>query len=134
MKFSLLALASVASAGTVNLGPNPFPQDNNAKDDGKIHIDLYTESDCDDCRMKMMTSYLPAIDTPGFFDMADIRINPYGNTFEDYDSVKDMYYYECQHGDNECEWNTLQACALHYQTNFKQTFDFLGCTMSGDDF
>ena len=91
MKFNLLiaALASTVAADDEDMpdiGLNPFPEyDNLVQNDGKVHIDIYYESLCSGCRMKMDKSYLPAINTPGFFDMADIRIFPFGNTNEYYD-------------------------------------------------
>lgn len=89
MKFYLFAaLASAVAANDMpDIGPNPFPEYSNfVENDGKLHIDIYYESLCQGCRDKMENSYLPAVNTPGFFDMADVRFFPFGGTEEYYDN------------------------------------------------
>ena len=117
MYFLLLSMAAAAGVIEPHFAKDfvYFPQEKNlVKNDGKVHVDIYYESLCEGCRIKMKNSYLPAINTPGFFDMADIRVYPFGNTNEWYNETTGLYDYECQHGNKECKWNTLQVCALHF--------------------
>jgi interferon gamma-inducible protein 30 len=85
-------------------------------DDSKMKIDLYYESQCPACRAQVTTNFMKAINTPGFVDMADITLHPYGNARESA-GTDGQWNFQCQHGEVECQWNLLEACALDYNQN-----------------
>ena len=75
----------------------------------KIQVELYYESQCPGCRQAINTSFLTAMKTEGFFDMAEVKLYPYGNARETQSG--DEYHFSCQHGKAECDWNMVEACA-----------------------
>ena len=104
----------------------PLMISNYAQD--KIRIEAFTESLCPDCIHFLETSVAQAIKAPGFFDMAELVIYPYGNAYEK--QVGDKWVYTCQHGTFECQGNSLENCAKKYfeEANF---FNWLIC-VEGD--
>lgn len=62
--------------------------------------------------------------TQGIYDLADIRIIPFGNG--NIDKYGRDYDFNCQNGVKECIGNILYQCAL---TNYFETasFPFIAC-------
>ena len=100
--------------------------------DEKVQIDLYYESQCPACRDQVTRNFKTAMNTPGFLDMADVRLHPYGNARETLKS-DNTWAFSCQHGEAECQYNYMETCALNYQTNWLQTFNFIAC-VEGQDY
>ena len=46
-------------------------------------------------------------------NLAYIKLMPYGNAKETYDSSTNKYLFTCQHGDNECYGNLISTCSLN---------------------
>ena len=73
--------------------------------------------------------------TPGFYDMADIKLVPYGNARETAGS-NGQWNFACQHGEVECQWNLLEACALDYNQggirNHFLSLNFVACIEKED--
>jgi len=61
---------------------------------------------CPGCSIVISTQVKKAISQPGFFDMVDLTLLPYGNAVKEGSEVK------CQHGPVECLGNKLEACGL----------------------
>ena len=78
----------------------------------KIRIEAYTESLCMDCMNFIKSSLAEAIRTPGFFDMADVIVYPYGNAYQK--QAIGEWIFTCQHGEIECYGNTVENCAKKY--------------------
>ena len=76
----------------------------------KVQVELYYESQCPGCRQTINTSFKSALETEGFFDMAEVKLYPYGNAKTTEVSLG-KYSYTCQHGEAECHWNMVEACA-----------------------
>jgi interferon, gamma-inducible protein 30 len=65
--------------------------------------------------------------TDNFLDMADIQLFPYGNAHEVQTIPDDKWKFQCQHGDTECGWNMVEACAKEHLTCPHCTFSFIEC-------
>ena len=65
--------------------------------------------------------------------MATVNLFPYGNAHESQEP-SGGWTFRCQHGDSECHYNLIDACAIHYQeTNtFPNTFGFVNCIEIND--
>ena len=78
---------------------------------------------------------MKAIKTPGFVDMADINLHPYGNAQETAGS-DGQWNFRCQHGEVECGYNLLEACVLDYNQggvkNSWVSFHMVACLESND--
>ena len=105
----------------------------------KIQVELYYESLCPGCRQAINTSFMTALKTEGFFDMAEVKLYPYGNALESIDTYGDLYHFSCQHGKVECDWNMVEACAqAHISCPYQQGL-FIECiegvvSASGTDY
>lgn len=53
--------------------------------DTKVVIDLYYESQCPACRSQVTGNFKRAMETPGFLNMAEVNLYPYGNARESAD-------------------------------------------------
>ena len=78
----------------------------------RLQISLFTESLCPYCIQVLTTSVANAVNAPGFFDMVDFQIYPYGNAREI--QLGSNWTFTCQHGPNECYGNSLENCAKVY--------------------
>jgi len=85
---------------------------NEIVNDDKIVIEMYTESLCPDCIAFLKNSFSKAINTLNFFDIAELKLYPYGNAKES--EASGLYQYTCQHGKNECFGNLIEVCALQH--------------------
>ena len=78
---------------------------------------------------------MTALKTPGFLEMADINLVPYGNAHETA-GADGQWTFNCQHGVVECQWNLLEACVLDYnQGGYKNpvvSFHFIACIEKND--
>ena len=59
--------------------------------------------------------------------MAEINMHPYGNAHEVQTVPDDKWKFSCQHGDIECGWNMVEACATEHLTCPHCTFEFIEC-------
>ena len=78
----------------------------------KIKIEVFTESLCPDCIRFLESGVGQAIKAPGFFDMVELIIYPYGNAYER--KVGNEWIFTCQHGTVECYGNSMENCAKKY--------------------
>ena len=69
-------------------------------------------------------SFKEALNTEGFEEICDFKINPYGHAT--YEKHEDHYNFECQHEENECYGNTMEVCANHYYSK-KEASHFVVC-------
>ena len=69
----------------------------------KVKVELYYESLCPYSEAIITGSFQTAFSTPGFLDMADVLLVPYGNAHET--PSGDSWTYTCQHGEYECLYN-----------------------------
>ncbi|XP_075877165.1 gamma-interferon-inducible lysosomal thiol reductase [Nelusetta ayraudi] len=91
-----------------------------------VEVALYYESLCPGCRM-----YLTQILLPTWIMLQDIMtvsLVPYGNAQEKAGVKK--YIFECQHGEQECLGNMIEACLLNTSS---QAFSIIYCMESSSD-
>jgi len=59
--------------------------------------------------------------------MCDLNLWPYGNAHEKKAHLKDEWIFTCQHGADECTFNTLEACALNLIDDKLTALKFVVC-------
>jgi hypothetical protein len=108
------------------------------KANDKIAIDLYYESQCPGCREQVTSNFKTALATPGFTDMAEVTLHPYGNARETA-GADGQWNFQCQHGAAECVYNQMEVCAQNYNANIistgdmkMQSFNFIACIEGND--
>lgn len=74
-----------------------------------VKVELYYESLCPGCRSFIASMLYPTSVLLG--DIMDVSLVPYGNAQEKYDGEK--YIFTCQHGQEECMGNMIEACVLN---------------------
>jgi len=70
----------------------------------KVKIGFYMESMCPGCKYYTKNVLGKLMEKPEFVSMVDFELYPYGNGQLAGDSIS------CQHGEKECEGNTILAC------------------------
>ena len=111
--FALLALMGMASAAN-----------------DKVKIDLYYESECPACKTMITSSFDVAFKADGFLNMAEVNLMPYGNAHESKDG--DSWDFTCQHGEVECQYNLVEACAVNLIKCPYMKYEFLNCVENKD--
>uniref|UniRef100_A0A3B4AWF1 Gamma-interferon-inducible lysosomal thiol reductase n=1 Tax=Periophthalmus magnuspinnatus TaxID=409849 RepID=A0A3B4AWF1_9GOBI len=74
-----------------------------------VKVELYYESLCPACRNFIGSILYPTFVLLG--DIMDLTLVPYGNAQESFDGGK--YIFKCQHGEQECLGNMIEACMLN---------------------
>ncbi|XP_034469051.1 LOW QUALITY PROTEIN: gamma-interferon-inducible lysosomal thiol reductase [Hippoglossus hippoglossus] len=74
-----------------------------------VVVGLYYESLCPGCRMFLVNTLLPTWVL--LSDIMTLTLVPYGNAVEKPDGQK--YTFECQHGEQECLGNMIEACLMN---------------------
>uniref|UniRef100_A0A8C6TY26 Gamma-interferon-inducible lysosomal thiol reductase n=1 Tax=Neogobius melanostomus TaxID=47308 RepID=A0A8C6TY26_9GOBI len=75
----------------------------------RLPVYVYSESLCPDCRGYITNMLYPSSVLLG--DIMDLTVVPYGNAQESFDGQR--YVFTCQHGEQECLGNMIQACLLN---------------------
>ena len=96
----------------------------------KVKVELYYESLCPYCQADITGSFAEAFATPGFLDMADVVMIPYGNAHE-YPNGN-SWTFTCQHGTDECVYNEIEACSIKYVSDPLTSFNFINCVESNN--
>ena len=96
----------------------------------KVQVALYYESLCPYCQDTITGSFANAFATPGFLDMADVLLVPYGNAHEA--ASGDSWTFTCQHGVDECAYNQIESCSNFYIADPITAFNFINCVESND--
>ena len=96
----------------------------------KVRVELYFESLCPYCQSDITGSFADAFATPGFLDMADVIMIPYGNAHEYRDGTS--WTFTCQHGVDECAYNEIECCSNKYVSDPLTAFNFINCVESND--
>lgn len=74
-----------------------------------VKVGLYYESLCPGCQSFITSMLYPTSVLLG--DIMDLTLVPYGNAQETFDGKK--YIFTCQHGEQECVGNMIEACLLN---------------------
>ncbi|KAI3911522.1 hypothetical protein MKW98_010409 [Papaver atlanticum] len=73
----------------------------------KVSLSLYYQTLCFGCSQFIVLE-LPKIFKNGFIDIVDLNLVPYGNA-----NILKNGTIICQHGPDECFFNTVEACAIN---------------------
>lgn len=76
----------------------------------------------------MKTDLFRAVNSPGFLDMVELTIVPFGNAH-----ANGQGGYQCQHGPQECEGNRWEQCAISHYPATRQHFTFYHCMEQAGD-
>ncbi|XP_041659823.1 gamma-interferon-inducible lysosomal thiol reductase [Cheilinus undulatus] len=94
--------------------------------ESKVEVALYYESLCPGCRLFLTEMLFPTWLLLN--DIMSVTLVPYGNAEETFDGHK--YIYECQHGEEECLGNFIEACLLNMT---KAALPIIFCMESSTD-
>ncbi|CAL1579210.1 unnamed protein product [Knipowitschia caucasica] len=74
-----------------------------------VKVEVFYETLCPDCIDFMTHMLYPS--SVLLRDVLDLTVVPYGNARESFDGQR--YIFSCQHGEQECLGNMIQACVLN---------------------
>ncbi|XP_014285171.1 gamma-interferon-inducible lysosomal thiol reductase isoform X3 [Halyomorpha halys] len=92
-----------------------------------VSVTLYYETLCPGCRLFIPNQLYPAYtdtkyDYPSL--ISKLTLVPYGWAYVLNATTHD---YQCQHGEEECQGNKLQGCALKYIPDALTTLEYFAC-------
>ncbi|KAF5821709.1 putative gamma interferon inducible lysosomal thiol reductase GILT [Helianthus annuus] len=87
----------------------------------KVQVKVYYESLCPYCE-NFIVNYLIDVFSEGIDAIADVHLFPYGNA-----KVNSNGNITCQHGEEECFFNTVEACAINTWPDVHDHFPFVYC-------
>ena len=90
-----------------------------------LKIEVMIESLCPDCMNFIESSFKSYHKLPGNDKIATVLLYPFGNAQENL--VNSKWQFDCQHGENECYGNTIQACAIK-KFDMKKSNEFMICS------
>ncbi|AEE83207.1 putative protein [Arabidopsis thaliana] len=91
---------------------------------GKVKLNLYYESLCPGCQ-EFIVDDLGKIFDYDLYTITDLKLFPFGNA-----ELSDNLTVTCQHGEEECKLNALEACALRTWPDQKSQYSFIRCVES----
>nr|ALB00669.1 GILT-2 [Anguilla japonica] len=95
--------------------------------ESSVEVGLYYESLCPGCRQFLTQQLFPTWVMLG--DIMNVQLVPYGNAQESFDGKK--YKFTCQHGEEECLGNMIEACVLNMTGS--AAFPIIFCMESAAD-
>ncbi|KFK23481.1 hypothetical protein AALP_AAs46213U000100 [Arabis alpina] len=87
----------------------------------KVKLNLYYESLCPYCQEFIVDDLVKLFDTD-LHTITDLNLVPFGNAH-----VSDDLTVTCQHGEEECKLNALEACAINTWPNPKLHYRYIRC-------
>ncbi|KAG5042303.1 hypothetical protein JHK87_006218 [Glycine soja] len=87
----------------------------------KVTVSLYYESLCPYCA-DFIVNHLVRLFQTGLISIVNLRLVPWGNAWIAPDGTV-----VCQHGDDECFLNTIEACAITIYPDVVQHFRYVRC-------
>ncbi|KAK8453965.1 hypothetical protein SEVIR_5G372200v4 [Setaria viridis] len=88
---------------------------------GRVTVSVYYETLCPFCSAFVVND-LARIFNNGVSSIADLRLVPFGNGRVSADGS-----ITCQHGEDECQLNAIEACVIRLWPNAEQHFPFIHC-------
>ncbi|ESQ56452.1 hypothetical protein EUTSA_v10026151mg [Eutrema salsugineum] len=92
-----------------------------AGESDKVKLNLYYESLCPYCQ-KFIADELVKIFNSDLHTITDLNLIPFGNA-----RVSDDMTVTCQHGEEECKLNAIEACAISTWPDPKMHYWFIRC-------
>ncbi|WVZ68337.1 hypothetical protein U9M48_017293 [Paspalum notatum var. saurae] len=87
----------------------------------RVPVSVYYETLCPFCSAFVVND-LARIFRDGVSSIADLRLVPFGNGRVSADGT-----ITCQHGEDECRLNAIEACVIRLWPNAEQHFPFIHC-------
>ncbi|KAG8078358.1 hypothetical protein GUJ93_ZPchr0007g6067 [Zizania palustris] len=87
----------------------------------RVSVSVYYETLCPFCS-GFVVNDLPRIFRDGLSSIADLRLVPFGNG-----RVSPNGSITCQHGEEECQLNSIEACAIRLWPDAQHYFPFIHC-------
>ncbi|MCD9644713.1 hypothetical protein HAX54_033134 [Datura stramonium] len=87
----------------------------------KVNLSLYYESLCPYCADFIVNQLVKVLETD-LGSIVNLRLVPWGNT-----QIAPNSSWICQHGTDECQLNTVEACAIKVWSNLEMNFKFISC-------
>ncbi|XP_076322193.1 gamma-interferon-inducible lysosomal thiol reductase-like isoform X1 [Tachypleus tridentatus] len=94
-----------------------------------VHLGLYYESLCPDCRQFIVKQLWPTYSELSV--ILNLTLVPFGNAKVTKDG--DKWKFTCQHGPKECYSNIIQTCGLFYITTMKTSLNFIKCISADEE-
>ncbi|XP_060068154.1 gamma-interferon-inducible lysosomal thiol reductase-like [Ylistrum balloti] len=89
-----------------------------------VDFTLYYETLCPDCQNFYQKQLYPTYKAVGA--IMNITLVPFGNAHEKKSSAG-KWQFQCQHGEQECIGNIIDACTINIVKNFTVYFPFIYC-------
>ncbi|KAM5560518.1 gamma-interferon-responsive lysosomal thiol protein-like [Rosa sericea] len=86
-----------------------------------VSVTLYYETLCPYCA-DFIVNHLAKIFQNGLIPIVNLRMVPWGNAWLNSDGS-----FACQHGTDECLFNTIEACTITIYPNVNRHFTFIHC-------
>ncbi|EOA17829.1 hypothetical protein CARUB_v10006230mg [Capsella rubella] len=86
-----------------------------------VKLNLYYESLCPGCQ-DFIVHYLVKVFDSDLYTITDVKLVPFGNA-----KVSKNLTVTCQHGEEECKLNALEACGIRTFTDPKSHYWFIRC-------
>ncbi|XP_042354263.1 gamma-interferon-inducible lysosomal thiol reductase [Plectropomus leopardus] len=93
---------------------------------GEVEVGLYYESLCPGCRMFLTQMLFPTWLLLN--EIMSVTLVPFGNAEEK--PIGQKYTFVCQHGEEECLGNMIEACLLNMTSS---AFEVINCMESSND-
>ncbi|XP_072100373.1 gamma-interferon-inducible lysosomal thiol reductase-like [Mobula birostris] len=94
-----------------------------------VQVSLYYESLCGACRGFLVLQLFPT--WLMLNDVMSVTLIPYGNAMEKNESGK--WIFTCQHGEDECTGNLIEACLMHTLQDLERYFPVIFCMESASN-
>lgn len=103
------------------VAPSSSSSSTSSNYDKKVTMSIYYESLCPFCADFIVNDLVRLFQT-GLNSIVDLRMVPWGNA-----GIKPDGSFDCQHGNDECYLNTIEACAINMYPDVAQHFKFIRC-------
>ncbi|KAL8177952.1 UNVERIFIED_CONTAM: hypothetical protein K2H54_024148 [Gekko kuhli] len=94
-----------------------------------VSLELYYESMCPACRGFLSDQLFPT--WVMLNEILNVTLVPYGNAQET--KTEGKWHFDCQHGQEECQGNMMEACLIHLLGDLELYFPVIFCMESGSD-
>ncbi|KAJ7961180.1 putative Gamma-interferon-inducible lysosomal thiol reductase [Quillaja saponaria] len=114
----LFIFESHASSGSEDFGVEVSPVDS----DQKVNLSVYYDSLCPSCSTFIVKNLVQVFDK-GLIKIVNLRLIPWGNAYIN----RTNNAFVCQKGPDECQLNTLAACAINNWPDVNMHYALIYC-------
>nr|XP_022910310.1 GILT-like protein 1 isoform X1 [Onthophagus taurus]XP_022910311.1 GILT-like protein 1 isoform X2 [Onthophagus taurus]XP_022910312.1 GILT-like protein 1 isoform X3 [Onthophagus taurus] len=94
-----------------------------------LKVSIFYEALCPDSISFIAQQFAPNYDT--LAEKITVDFLPYG--LGSHELINGVYHFQCQHGENECYGNMMQACGLNETNDQATKAKFIICVMSASN-